>query len=131
VIEHTRDPRAFLSKLFGILNPNGKIIISTGNSGNWLWRLLKNRFWYSKFPEHISFVGLKWLSLYCKHNKKNIERLHFFAHDFSNNYFINKSKKIAKFILLIFGINPERFSNVSSDHFCFVLSNSNKNKHKA
>lgn len=131
VIEHTSNPNAFLNKLFSILNPDGKIIISTGNSDNWLWRLLKNRFWYSKFPEHISFVGMNWLSLYCKRNKKNIERVHFFAHDFNNNYFINKFKKLAKFILLILCINPERFSNVSSDHFCFVISNLNKNKFKA
>jgi SAM-dependent methyltransferase len=63
VIEHVPDPLEFLSELGARLRPGGRLMISTGNSDAWLWRLLRSRYWYSYFPEHISFVGSRWFKL--------------------------------------------------------------------
>ena len=62
VIEHVAKPKDFLQTLGKSLKPGGWLVVSTGNSDSWLWRLTKARFWYCHFPEHISFVGTHWLS---------------------------------------------------------------------
>jgi SAM-dependent methyltransferase len=61
VIEHVENPLVFLSQLKSLLKPGGKIIVSTGNADAWLWRIMGSLFWYCYFPEHISFVGRRWL----------------------------------------------------------------------
>jgi SAM-dependent methyltransferase len=55
VIEHLPDPAAMLDLLCRHLSANGIAIISTGDPQCVAWRVLKSRFWYSSFPEHISF----------------------------------------------------------------------------
>jgi 2-polyprenyl-3-methyl-5-hydroxy-6-metoxy-1,4-benzoquinol methylase len=62
VIEHVPNPRALLQQLRGHLKPQGLLIVTSGDSDAWLWRLTKARFWYCSFPEHISFIGRKWLA---------------------------------------------------------------------
>ena len=66
VIEHTSNPVDFLLTLKGYLAIDGQIIVSTGNTDNWLWKLLKSRFWYCSFNEHISFIGYNWLNQFAK-----------------------------------------------------------------
>ena len=119
VIEHTENPHKFLKELSGMLELDGMIIVSTGNSDNWLWRYLKNRFWYSKFLEHISFIGEKWLEKFCGNNNFIIvDKCNF---NYSSMTFSSFVKNIAKLILTIMYIKPERFSNTTKDHFCFVI----------
>ncbi len=56
VIEHVPDPALFLDQAYARLAVGGLIVISTGNPHNFLWRgVFRSRFWYSSFPEHISF----------------------------------------------------------------------------
>jgi SAM-dependent methyltransferase len=56
VIEHVADPEALLDEILPHLAPAGCLIVSTGDPGNALWRrIFRARFWYSCFPEHISF----------------------------------------------------------------------------
>ena len=56
VIEHVVDPAALLDEIVPHLAPGGCLIVATGDPGNALWRgILRGRFWYSYFPEHISF----------------------------------------------------------------------------
>lgn len=122
VLEHTHNPEEFIQKLILLLEPHGKLILSTGNTDNWLWKNLKNRFWYSKFPEHISFVGEKWLNNLCKNNDFKIIDTNFFSY-VPTNYmwiFIN----IVKCIFSLMRINPERLSNTTKDHFCCVITKS-------
>lgn len=64
VIEHTRDPRAFLAELFQFLKPQGVLLISTGDAENVAWRLARSRWWYCAIPEHISFISEAW----CDHH---------------------------------------------------------------
>jgi 2-polyprenyl-3-methyl-5-hydroxy-6-metoxy-1,4-benzoquinol methylase len=120
VIEHIHNPEEFIRNLALLLEPNGQLIVSSGNTDSWLWKNLKNRFWYSKFPEHISFIGINWLNIFCKNNNFKIIEIHFFTYVPNNISFIVKN--IVKCIFSLIRINPERFSNTTKDHFCFVIS---------
>jgi SAM-dependent methyltransferase len=55
VIEHLPNPAAMLELACEHLSADGIVIVSTGDPQCAAWRLLKARFWYSSFPEHISF----------------------------------------------------------------------------
>ncbi len=115
VIEHTYNPEAFIKKLSTILTAEGAIFISTGNSDHWFWKHLKNKFWYSKFPEHISFIGVEWLDKFCQKNNFIVTDKHYF------NYSAGYIKNFIKFVLSMIRIFPERFSGATKDHFCFII----------
>jgi len=80
VIEHVADPLAFLSALSGCLKPAGRVIITTGNAQAWPWRLARSRYWYCYFPEHISFVGPKWLQRMAPRAGLRVQRIEPFSH---------------------------------------------------
>lgn len=80
VIEHVSNPLAFLTSLAKRLKPGGKVIITTGNADAWIWTLLRSRFWYCYFPEHISFIGSRWLSRMTAPASMRIEFLESFSH---------------------------------------------------
>jgi 2-polyprenyl-3-methyl-5-hydroxy-6-metoxy-1,4-benzoquinol methylase len=62
VLEHVPEPRRLLETLLAMLNPGGRLVISTGDPECPAWRNKhKNKFWYCSFAEHISFPSLKWL----------------------------------------------------------------------
>lgn len=60
VFEHMEDPAGFLSQLLDYTRTGGYIIIGTGNTEAWTWKLAKSRYWYCWNPEHISFVNRVW-----------------------------------------------------------------------
>lgn len=62
VVEHVTNPLQFLRQLRDRLNVGGKLIITTGNSDAWMWKMTKSKFWYCYFPEHISFLGRQWFT---------------------------------------------------------------------
>jgi SAM-dependent methyltransferase len=56
VIEHVVDPAGLLDEILPHLAPAGCLIVSTGDPSHVPWRrIFRARFWYSSFPEHISF----------------------------------------------------------------------------
>jgi SAM-dependent methyltransferase len=61
VIEHVEHPLQFLQQLAPHLSPSGYLFVTTGNYDSWLWRLTGANFWYCYFPEHISFIGPRWV----------------------------------------------------------------------
>lgn len=123
VIEHTENPEVFIIKLMSLLEDDGCLIISTGNTDNWLWKRLKNRFWYSKFYEHISFIGERWLKKFClKNNYIIVDKVKFSYLPFTTRYSI---KNFIKFILSVIYINSEDYSMYSQDHFCFLILDNN------
>jgi len=66
VIEHIPEPNTFLHRAYTHVSPGGMLIVSTGNPDAFVWRrLLKARFWYVSFPEHISFPALGFFQLWC------------------------------------------------------------------
>jgi SAM-dependent methyltransferase len=68
VIEHVVDPAALLDAIVPHLAPDGYLIVATGDPGNALWRgILRARFWYSHFPEHISFPSAQFFRIWQHH----------------------------------------------------------------
>lgn len=80
VIEHVASPLDFLTTLSKCLRPTGRLIITTGNAEAWPWRLARARFWYCYFPEHISFIGPRWLSHRSPSVGLRVTRLEPFSH---------------------------------------------------
>ena len=65
VIEHVADPRDLLDQALPHLAPGGTLIIATGDPGNAPWRrIFRSRFWYSSFPEHITFPSLRYFQIW-------------------------------------------------------------------
>jgi 2-polyprenyl-3-methyl-5-hydroxy-6-metoxy-1,4-benzoquinol methylase len=62
VIEHVHEPREFLTALAAVVRPGGSVIVGTGNADAPTWRLMGARYWYSWYPEHISFVSPRWFA---------------------------------------------------------------------
>lgn len=66
VIEHVPEPDALLTRAYAQLSAGGLLIVSTGDPNNSLWRrLLKARFWYVAFPEHITFPSSVFFQAWC------------------------------------------------------------------
>jgi SAM-dependent methyltransferase len=65
VIEHVAYPRELLDAALPHLAPGGSLIIATGDAGNALWRrVFRSRFWYSSFPEHLTFPSLRYFQIW-------------------------------------------------------------------
>jgi SAM-dependent methyltransferase len=60
VIEHINRPMPFLEQLRDSLAPGGSIIVFTGATDSWPYRLLGRHYWYSSLPEHVSFYSESW-----------------------------------------------------------------------
>jgi SAM-dependent methyltransferase len=61
VIEHVVNPLQFVLQLSRHLKPAGHLFVTTGNYDAWLWKLTGAKNWYCYYPEHISFIGPRWL----------------------------------------------------------------------
>jgi SAM-dependent methyltransferase len=65
VIEHVTVPGDLLDEALRHLAPSGTLIIATGDPGNALWRrIFRSHFWYSSFPEHITFPSLRYFHIW-------------------------------------------------------------------
>ncbi|MEM2742206.1 MAG: class I SAM-dependent methyltransferase [Nitrososphaeria archaeon] len=76
IIEHLQNPYEFMSILKNIVKENGIIIIATGNSDSLAWRIMgKNKYVYSAYPEHISFINKKWCEYISKKLSLKVEMM--------------------------------------------------------
>ncbi len=80
VIEHVESPRAFLDLCLSSLKPGGMLLICTGNLDSLTFRLMKSRYWYCHFAEHISFISPRWVKEQVSRRGIRCERMIFFAH---------------------------------------------------
>jgi SAM-dependent methyltransferase len=55
VVEHIADLLPPFAAIRALLKPRGIIVIVTGDTDAWTWRMQKNRYWYCSMPEHVSF----------------------------------------------------------------------------
>jgi SAM-dependent methyltransferase len=55
VLEHIADPLPLFAVARGVLRRGGVIVIGTGDTDAWMWRMQKGRYWYCGLPEHVSF----------------------------------------------------------------------------
>lgn len=76
VIEHFAHPVQILDQAFDLLLPGGRMIVSTGDPGASAWRWLPaGRFWYSSFPEHLTFPSYTFYEAWAqRRGAKGVER---------------------------------------------------------
>jgi 2-polyprenyl-3-methyl-5-hydroxy-6-metoxy-1,4-benzoquinol methylase len=86
VLEHVRSPRRLLAKAAGILLDGGLLMISTGNTKSWTWKMMGSRYWYCTIPEHISFLNVPWAERAAAATALDIVDVHYFAHDGDATY---------------------------------------------
>jgi 2-polyprenyl-3-methyl-5-hydroxy-6-metoxy-1,4-benzoquinol methylase len=80
LIEHVRDPARFLSTLTAAAKPSGIVIISSGNSDAWTWRIMGASYWYCTLSEHISFINPRWCDRTAREIGLSVERTASFSH---------------------------------------------------
>jgi SAM-dependent methyltransferase len=105
VIEHVENPLQFLRKLAELLKPGGRVLLTTGDSDSWLWGLLRSRFWYCSFPEHISFIGRTWMRSMENRIGLTVSQIQQF------NYRNEEASRRLRVLLaaIAYGVTPERF----------------------
>lgn len=57
VVEHLANPRLALERVAAAVRPGGVVLIGTGDTGAWSFRLQGARYWYCALPEHVSFFN--------------------------------------------------------------------------
>jgi SAM-dependent methyltransferase len=78
VVEHLTRPVDTLRKLVGHLDPGGRLLLVTGTTDAWSWRLSRELYWYSALPEHMIFASpawIRWLAARLDCQVKSIRRL--------------------------------------------------------
>jgi SAM-dependent methyltransferase len=60
VLEHMENPLAAVRYIGDLLGAGGLAFIFTGAADSAAWRLLRNDYWYSSLPEHVSFLTRNW-----------------------------------------------------------------------
>lgn len=69
VVEHMLDIKEFLVQALAHVKENGLLIISTGNPSCFAWRkMFKSKYWYSLYPEHVTFPSYKYFNEFSKRN---------------------------------------------------------------
>lgn len=80
VIEHVPNPLLFLTGMAKLTQKNGLVIISTGNTQAWTWKLAGSRYWYCVIPEHISFINPAWCHQAAETLGLKLKSLRYFSH---------------------------------------------------
>jgi SAM-dependent methyltransferase len=73
VMEHLSDPLPLLTRAKELLQPQGVLLIQTGDSAALPWRLQGSRHWYCSLPEHVSFFCERTLN--CVGQQLGMKRL--------------------------------------------------------
>jgi SAM-dependent methyltransferase len=60
VIEHVEAPGKLLSAARDQLVDGGILVVLSGNSASWPWRLIGSTYWYSALPGHVRFLNPRW-----------------------------------------------------------------------
>lgn len=80
MIEHLEWPLAFLGDMARLTKQGGYVIISSGNTDAFMWRVMRNRYWYCLIPEHLSFINRSWCAYAAGRCGLTIEHIALFAH---------------------------------------------------
>lgn len=100
IIEHTYSPEKLLTDLSNLINVDGLIILSSGNTESFLWKMAKSKYWYCSIPEHLSFINISWA--YYIADKLNLEIRHIskFAHS-GNANMANSLREMLKYMIYL------------------------------
>lgn len=102
VAEHIPNPKDFFKDLFALLKPGGIIVIFTGTTDYWFWKLIKSGYWYESFPEHIIFWSKKTFEFLAELNNSSVIYYKQISHYNDNNqinYFTQLIKNLAFWIV--------------------------------
>ena len=110
VIEHTHDPRKFLESVVAALKPGGWIILTTGNTEAFSWRLMKGSYWYCHIAEHLSFINPLWIHQAARELELNVVSIRSFSHAGSGGGLKQKWRELAGNLLLRFA--PRLFARL-------------------
>ncbi|MEL6106161.1 MAG: class I SAM-dependent methyltransferase, partial [Planctomycetota bacterium] len=55
VFEHLPSPIDTLNALTRLMKPGGRLLLSTGNTDHWSWRMLRGAHWYLHSVQHLCF----------------------------------------------------------------------------
>jgi len=81
VIEHVDNPRELLASLVNATRPGGLVIVSTGNTAAWPWRLMGGMYWYCSIAEHLAFINPDWCTRTAAKMGLEIEQISTFSHE--------------------------------------------------
>jgi hypothetical protein len=62
LVEHCYDLPGFLRLCSTKMSSNGRLVVFTGNPQSLSARVSRNGWWYSRYPEHVVFPSLKYMS---------------------------------------------------------------------
>lgn len=108
VIEHSADPRLFLEGLACTVRPGGYVLVTTGNTDAWTWRLMGSRYWYCFIAEHISFINPVWVRKNKDSLGLELQQVVHFSHTHSGASLSTKVYELLANLLLRFA--PKLFA---------------------
>lgn len=79
VIEHVDSPMHVINSCISSLKSGGFIILSTGNWDSLSFNIMKEKYYYAQYPEHISFIGMKYLTKICQRMGLEIVHIDYFS----------------------------------------------------
>lgn len=81
VIEHVDSPANFTRAMFGLLKPEGCLVVTTGDGETALASAFGANWWYWYFAEHIAFVSIRWLRNFSAATGARVVLVNRFAYD--------------------------------------------------
>jgi SAM-dependent methyltransferase len=78
-VEHFRNPLDLLVRLASLLTSSGVLVVTTGNADCRLWTWAGANWWYCSYPEHLAFIGPRWLEHMAGTGRIRIETYRTFA----------------------------------------------------
>ena len=73
VVEHFSDPGGIMESLLKVTKDGGVLIVTTGDADSLLGRIMGARWWYSFFPEHLSFISERWARNWLSTSNKGVQ----------------------------------------------------------
>ena len=81
VIEHVQNPGDLIRRMALATRPGGLVIVATGNTAAWSWRIMRGMYWYCTIAEHIAFINPHWCRQAASRLGLEITELHRFSHE--------------------------------------------------
>lgn len=117
LVEHLHDLNSFLNEVYELLNPNGVLIILTGDVTSLSARLAGNNWWYLKAPEHIIFPSLDFFKTLKNFNLLSVDKT-YASKGYKKSLFLGIAQYVRK---TLFKGGYDGLSSLGPDHMLIVL----------